>query len=368
MQQLSHSRLTHSRAAVCPSAGSSRKPSAAQPVIINRRAPLAGVVCAARRSRRGGTEDDEDTDENQTVVKPAGESDVVSSSSVVSVSRGSSSSSKKEQSPEQKVCVRANKEKDSLTSTTAAHHFFHAPVGRSIADVYVCFVRFPPPLMPMPPQKNLYVCLGQAQDAEGDAVQDQQQAWSGHCHDDGSRGAGRVSSTAQGGGGSGAVAWFQQSCMRRQPHLPIHTHGLQFHSCTPAALHPPPPPHHTCCQHSERFSSGCLTLDRALGGGYPKGRIVEIFGPEASGKTTLALHAIAEVQKAGGVACFIDAEHAFDPSYAAVSCVLRQWTHMQAHGVGWFEFRSTCVLSGWMLSAEKRKRCCSHQSQRHSVA
>lgn len=68
----------------------------------------------------------------------------------------------------------------------------------------------------------------------------------------------------------------------------------------------------------ERFSSGCLTLDRALGGGYPKGRIVEIFGPEASGKTTLALHAIAEVQKAGGVACFVDAEHAFDAAYAQV--------------------------------------------------
>jgi RecA/RadA recombinase len=69
---------------------------------------------------------------------------------------------------------------------------------------------------------------------------------------------------------------------------------------------------------SERFTSGCLTLDKALGGGYPKGRIVEIFGPEASGKTTLALHAIAEVQKAGGYACFIDAEHAFDASYAQV--------------------------------------------------
>lgn len=69
---------------------------------------------------------------------------------------------------------------------------------------------------------------------------------------------------------------------------------------------------------SERFASGCLTLDRALGGGYPKGRIVEIFGPEASGKTTLALHAIAEVQKAGGYACFVDAEHAFDASYAKV--------------------------------------------------
>ncbi|MDD2238934.1 MAG: recombinase RecA [Bacilli bacterium] len=64
-------------------------------------------------------------------------------------------------------------------------------------------------------------------------------------------------------------------------------------------------------------SSGSLSLDLALGvGGYPKGRIIEIFGPESSGKTTVALHAIAEVQKAGGRAAFIDAEHALDPVYA----------------------------------------------------
>ncbi|MDA9129095.1 DNA recombination/repair protein RecA, partial [Candidatus Gracilibacteria bacterium] len=63
-------------------------------------------------------------------------------------------------------------------------------------------------------------------------------------------------------------------------------------------------------------SSGSLSLDLALGGGYAKGRIVEIYGPESSGKTTLTLHAIAEVQKAGGTAAFIDAEHALDPSYA----------------------------------------------------
>lgn len=63
--------------------------------------------------------------------------------------------------------------------------------------------------------------------------------------------------------------------------------------------------------------SGSITLDVALGvGGYPKGRVVEIFGPESSGKTTLAIHAIAEAQKAGGIAAFIDAEHAFDSSYA----------------------------------------------------
>ena len=59
--------------------------------------------------------------------------------------------------------------------------------------------------------------------------------------------------------------------------------------------------------------SGSITLDQALGiGGYPKGRVIEIYGPESSGKTTLAIHAIAEAQKAGGIAAFIDAEHAFD--------------------------------------------------------
>jgi recombination protein RecA len=67
----------------------------------------------------------------------------------------------------------------------------------------------------------------------------------------------------------------------------------------------------------EVISSGSLGLDLALGvNGYPKGRIVEIFGPESSGKTTLTLHAIAEAQKAGGIAAFIDAEHAFDRNYA----------------------------------------------------
>ena len=63
--------------------------------------------------------------------------------------------------------------------------------------------------------------------------------------------------------------------------------------------------------------TGSIGLDLALGvGGYPKGRIIEIYGPESSGKTTLAIHAIAEAQKAGGVAAFIDAEHAFDRFYA----------------------------------------------------
>ena len=63
--------------------------------------------------------------------------------------------------------------------------------------------------------------------------------------------------------------------------------------------------------------SGSIALDKALGvGGYPKGRVIEIYGPESSGKTTLAIHAIAEAQKQGGIAAIIDAEHAFDRSYA----------------------------------------------------
>lgn len=66
----------------------------------------------------------------------------------------------------------------------------------------------------------------------------------------------------------------------------------------------------------ELVSSGSLSLDLALGGGYPKGRIIEVYGPESSGKTTLTLHAIAEIQKQGGTAAFIDAEHALDPAYA----------------------------------------------------
>jgi recombination protein RecA len=71
------------------------------------------------------------------------------------------------------------------------------------------------------------------------------------------------------------------------------------------------------CEAMPSIPSGSLALDEALGvGGYPRGRIIEIFGPESSGKTTLSLHAIAEAQRTGGVAAFIDAEHAFDPTYA----------------------------------------------------
>lgn len=69
-------------------------------------------------------------------------------------------------------------------------------------------------------------------------------------------------------------------------------------------------------QHVECIPTGSISLDIALGGGIPKGRVVEIYGPESSGKTTLTLHAIAQIQKQGGTAAFIDAEHALDPAYA----------------------------------------------------
>lgn len=66
----------------------------------------------------------------------------------------------------------------------------------------------------------------------------------------------------------------------------------------------------------ETIPSGSISLDLALGGGIPKGRVIEVYGPEASGKTTLCLHAVAEVQKGGGTAAYVDAEHALDPAYA----------------------------------------------------
>jgi recombination protein RecA len=92
--------------------------------------------------------------------------------------------------------------------------------------------------------------------------------------------------------------------------LVLHTIEKQFGKGAIMRLDSTPEP-------VEVVSSGSLGLDLALGvGGYPRGRIVEIFGPEASGKTTLTLHAMAEVQKAGGTAAFIDAEHALDPAYA----------------------------------------------------
>ena len=74
------------------------------------------------------------------------------------------------------------------------------------------------------------------------------------------------------------------------------------------------------CDGSRNYSTGSLALDLALGvGGLPRGRVTEIFGPESSGKTTLALHVIAEAQRMGGIAAYIDAEHALDPLYATSS-------------------------------------------------
>ena len=74
---------------------------------------------------------------------------------------------------------------------------------------------------------------------------------------------------------------------------------------------------HNAANGIEVIPSGSILLDEALGvGGYPRGRVIEIYGPESSGKTTLALHAIAEAQKLGGIAAFVDAEHALDPIYA----------------------------------------------------
>ena len=70
-------------------------------------------------------------------------------------------------------------------------------------------------------------------------------------------------------------------------------------------------------QKIETVSSGAISIDLILGGGWPRGRVIEVYGPESSGKTTLCLHAAAEFQKAGGAVAFVDAEHALDPSYAA---------------------------------------------------
>ncbi|MFP4638419.1 MAG: recombinase RecA [Spirochaetaceae bacterium] len=95
--------------------------------------------------------------------------------------------------------------------------------------------------------------------------------------------------------------------------------------------------------------SGSLMIDEALGlGGYPKGRVVEIFGPESSGKTTLALHAIAEAQKIGGIAAFVDAEHALDPTYARALGVNvdELWVSQPDTGEQALEIAESLVRSG----------------------
>lgn len=99
----------------------------------------------------------------------------------------------------------------------------------------------------------------------------------------------------------------------------------------------------------EAIPSGSILLDEALGvGGYPKGRIVEIYGPESSGKTTLALHAIAEAQKKGGTAAFIDAEHALDPTYAKALGVNidELWISQPDSGEQALEITESLVRSG----------------------
>lgn len=99
----------------------------------------------------------------------------------------------------------------------------------------------------------------------------------------------------------------------------------------------------------ESIPSGSILLDEALGvGGYPKGRIIEMYGPESSGKTTLALHAIAEAQKTGGIAAFIDAEHALDPSYAKALGVNTDelWVSQPDTGEQALEIAESLVRSG----------------------
>ncbi|AFG37580.1 recombinase RecA [Spirochaeta africana] len=97
------------------------------------------------------------------------------------------------------------------------------------------------------------------------------------------------------------------------------------------------------------IGSGSILLDEALGiGGYPKGRVVEVYGPESSGKTTLALHAIAEAQRAGGIAAFIDAEHALDPVYAKNLGVNTEelWVSQPDNGEQALEIAESLVRSG----------------------
>ncbi len=101
----------------------------------------------------------------------------------------------------------------------------------------------------------------------------------------------------------------------------------------------------------ETVPTGSISLDIALGqGGFPKGRIIEIYGPESSGKTTLALHAVAEVQKAGGIAGFIDAEHALDPKYAkAIGVNIDElYISQPDNGEQALEITETMVRSGAM--------------------
>ena len=109
------------------------------------------------------------------------------------------------------------------------------------------------------------------------------------------------------------------------------------------------------------ISTGSLTLDIALGiGGLPRGRVIEIYGPESSGKTTLCLHAIAEAQKAGGAAAFIDAEHALDISYAKKLGVQTDDLLIAQPDTGEqaLEIAETLVRSGGLRHYRGGLRCC----------
>ena len=104
--------------------------------------------------------------------------------------------------------------------------------------------------------------------------------------------------------------------------------------------------------------SGSIALDHALGiGGYPKGRIIEIYGPESSGKTTLAVHAIAQAQKAGGIAAIIDAEHAFDRTYAKALGVDLETLLISQPDNGTFPRRTPAASSS--TSSARRSASCS---------
>ena len=99
----------------------------------------------------------------------------------------------------------------------------------------------------------------------------------------------------------------------------------------------------------DTIPTGSVLLDAAVGiGGYPRGRIIEIYGPESSGKTTIALHAIAEAQKLGGIAAFVDAEHALDPVYAnnIGANINELWVSQPDHGEQALEIVESLIRSG----------------------
>ena len=103
----------------------------------------------------------------------------------------------------------------------------------------------------------------------------------------------------------------------------------------------------------ETIPTGSLSLDLALGGGIPQGRIIEIYGPESSGKTTLALHTVAEVQKRGGLAAFIDAEHALDPEYAGKIRLLKGQLHTFKGCLQTYNWDLNCIITTSIVSPDR---------------